>query len=102
MIVIYTVVSSLAQAEKLGKLLLERHLCACVNMIPNMKSMYWWDGNIESSDETILLIKTEKEKYAAVERLIKENHSYEVPAIFSFEAEQVEPTYGTWLKNQIK
>lgn len=102
MILIYIVTSTVSEAEHIGHLLLENHLCACVNIIPGMRSMYRWNGNIEKAEECVLLVKTEKGKYAEVERRVKEHHSYEVPAIFSIDVEQVEPAYGDWLKNQLK
>lgn len=102
MIIVYTVTGSLAEAEKIGMLLLDSRLCACVNIIPGMKSMYRWQGKIEQAQEVVLLIKTEKEKYEAVESLVKREHSYETPAIFALDAERVELSYAHWLKNEIK
>lgn len=102
MILVYCVTAHVAEAEKIGKHLLEQHLCACVNIIPGMKSMYWWEGKIEHAEESILLIKTIPEKYAAVEAAILEMHNYERPAIFSFETQQIEPFFEKWLGEGVK
>lgn len=102
MIVVYTVTASAEEAERIGRLLLERRLCACVNILPGMHSLYWWDGKIEQGQECVLLIKTEAGRYAAVEELVKSEHAYEVPAIFSLPVERVLPEYEAWLKNEMK
>lgn len=102
MIIVYTVTSTPEEAENIAKLLLEQQLCACVNMLPGMRSMYLWEGKLEHSLECVLLIKTQEEHYASVEELIKREHSYEVPAIFSWPADRVLPEYEAWLKNALK
>lgn len=102
MIIVYTVVPVPEEAERIGKLLLERRLCACVNILPGMHSLYRWHEKVEHALECVMLIKTEAEQYAAVEALIKQEHPYEVPAIFSWPVERVLPEYEAWLKNALK
>jgi len=102
MLIIYTVMENEDRAKRLGRILLEASLCACVNIIPGMKSMYRWEGRIEEAEECVLLIKTLHTAYAQIEELIKREHSYEIPAIFTLEPEHVEPDYKNWLENQLK
>lgn len=102
MLVIYTVMENEERAKRLGRMLLAANLCACVNMIPSMRSMYRWEGKIEESEECILLIKTLPAAYVQIEEIIKREHSYEIPAIFALEPERVEGDFKNWLENQLK
>ena len=72
-------------ARDLSKILLEKRVAACVNIIPKVRSNYWWNGSIENSEEIILLIKTTEDKYDQLEDLIRKNHPYEIPEIIAFE-----------------
>lgn len=101
MIIIYCVCKDNAEAEKISKHLLEKKLCACVNFFP-IKSIYSWKGKIEKSDETALLIKTIQKNYKKIEVEIKKIHSYETPAIFSFNINNVEKDYLGWLSSEIR
>lgn len=101
MIVVYIVASEMAEAEKLGKMLLENRMAACVNILPAMKSIYRWNNQLETADEVVMLVKTQAGQYAAIEKCILENHSYETPAIFSFPVQHCSPEFEAWLNNQI-
>ena len=68
------------EAERIAALLLERKLAACVQMFP-VSSRYVWKGEMCADEEILLLIKCRRDRYAAIERAILENHSYELPEI---------------------
>ena len=57
-IFVYTTYPSVVEAERAGRALVERRLCACVNILPGMISHYWWQGAIERGDEVVMIIKT--------------------------------------------
>jgi hypothetical protein len=57
-IFMYTTHPSVVEAERIGRELLERRLCACVNILPGMVSLYWWQGAIERGEEAVMIIKT--------------------------------------------
>lgn len=99
--VVYTVCSSTEEAKTIGKVLVEERLCACVNIIPGMESIYRWDGEVKEANETILIIKTVKGTFDLVSSRIKELHSYEVPCIFDLAPNHVEGDYFDWLKAQV-
>lgn len=84
-------------AETLARALLTERLCACVNMVNGVSSLFHWEGKIDSSEECMLLIKTRKELYKDVERSIKSKHPYSVPEIISCVLENVQPDYLAWL-----
>ena len=84
-------------AETIARTLVQERLAACVNMLPPMRSVYRWQGQIESAQEQLLIIKARAADYAAVERRIRELHSYEVPEIIAVPITDGLPAYLAWL-----
>ena len=89
-------------ARDLSKILLEKRVAACVNIIPKVRSNYWWNGSIENSEEIILLIKTTEDKYDQLEDLIRKNHPYEIPEIIAFEIKKGFNKYLNWIKDETR
>ncbi len=100
--VIYTVCSSSKEAKLIGKILVQEKLCACVNILPAMESIYFWEGNIVEDEEAVLIIKTHEELFNKISRKIKSLHSYEVPCIFSLSVNNVTTDYVNWMNNIIE
>ncbi len=100
--IIYTVCSSSQEAKSIGKILIQEKLCACVNIIQGMESIYFWEGEIIEDNEVILLIKTTLNHFDEISRKIKELHSYEVPCVFSLQAKNVNKDYLNWMRNYIE
>ena len=101
---IYTICSDEQEGKKIAKKLLQKKLCACVNIIPLVHSYFTWPENsdkIEEVDETIVLIKTSKDKFEEVQKEILKIHSYELPCIMALDVNQVEDAYYKWVKRQI-
>ena len=94
--VVLTTTPSREEARKLAGTLLENQLAACVQMLP-IDSVYRWKGAIQSDAEILLLIKTRCELYAALEALIRKEHSYDVPEIVQLRAEAVSDSYLGWI-----
>jgi periplasmic divalent cation tolerance protein len=94
---VYTTFPSLVEAERVGRTLVERRLCACVNILPGMVSYYWWQGAIERGDEVVMIIKTRASLTEAVHGAVKELHSYSTPAILVIPIEAVDPDYHAWI-----
>ena len=80
--------------------LLERRLVACVNALPGVVSRYWWKDALERDDETLLLIKTARDRVAEVIEALKELHPYDVPELLSLPVEQGAPDYLAWVSEQ--
>jgi periplasmic divalent cation tolerance protein len=91
---VYTTYPSIVEAEQAGRALVERRLCACVNILPGMISHYRWEGKIERGEETVMIIKTRASLAAAA---VKQMHSYSTPAILVIALESVDPAYHNWL-----
>ncbi len=94
---VYTTYPSIVEAEGVGRSLLERRLCACVNILPAMVSLYWWQGAIERGDEVVMIIKTRATLAEAVRAAVRQMHSYTTPAILVIPIENVDPDYHAWL-----
>ena len=94
--------SSLAEARRLAKALLDAKLAACVNILDAVESYYWWQGKLEHAKETMLLIKTTKAKTSAVTKAIKAAHSYQVPEVIFLPMMQGEPNYLKWVRKSVR
>ena len=97
MVLVYTTYPSIVEAEQAGRALVERRLCACVNILPGMISHYRWEGKIERGEETVMIIKTRASLAGDVSAAVKEMHSYGTPAILVIALESVDPAYHKWL-----
>lgn len=97
--VIFSTVPNVAVARKISRALLDEHAAACVNIVPQIESHYRWQGKIESSRETLLIIKTTQRKVAAAMRVIRAAHPYEVPEIIALAVARGLPTYLKWIFN---
>jgi periplasmic divalent cation tolerance protein len=94
---VYTTYPSVVEAEQAGHALVERRLCACVNILPGMISHYRWEGKVERAEEAVMLVKTRASLADAVSDAVKELHAHDTPAILVLPLESVEKTYLAWL-----
>ena len=99
---VYTTYPSIVEAEEAGRALVERRLCACVNILPGTVSYYWWQGAIERGDEVVMLIKTRAGLAEDVRAAVKQMHSYSTPAILVLPIESVDDSYFAWIMDSTK
>jgi periplasmic divalent cation tolerance protein len=102
MFIVLTTTSTSVEAEKISDGLISGKLAACVQILPKMTSIYFWDGKIQKDEEHLLLIKTLPEKYDELVEFINQNHSYDVPEIVAIESANVSPKYREWLEGYIR
>ncbi len=102
MLIVLTTVSTISDAESLAELIISAKLAACVQILPQIKSVYFWDGKLEKEDEHLLLIKTLAENFDELSAFITTNHSYDVPEIVAIDAERVSAPYLRWLTGSLK
>ena len=95
---VYTTYPSIVEAEHVGRTLVERRLCACVNIYPGMISYYWWQGAIDRGEEVTMIAKTRAGLAEKVRAAVKEMHSYATPAILVIPLESVDPDYHAWIE----
>jgi periplasmic divalent cation tolerance protein len=99
-IVVYVTAGSLAEADRLAQGLVEERLAACVNRIGPIQSVYRWEGKLEQSEEHLLIIKTEKDLFSALEKRVRELHTYSVPEIVALPIIDGSQDYLRWLGAQ--
>ena len=96
-----TTAGSEAEARKIARGLLERRLAACVNLIPQVHSLYWWEGKLETSEEYLLLIKTAESEEEAVRSTIRELHSYQLPECIAIHIDSGSRDYLKWIEDSV-
>jgi periplasmic divalent cation tolerance protein len=90
------------EAGRMARTLVEEGLAACVNVLPEIESVYRWQGNIESAREVLLLIKTTESRLEALRERIGALHSYEVPEILAVPVSAGAGSYLAWLREQVQ
>lgn len=99
MIIVLTSVANRAEAKSLAEKIISAKLAACVQILPQITSVYFWEDRMQSEAESLLLIKTLPDKYDELQTFITANHSYEVPEIVAIDAEKVSEPYLAWMSD---
>jgi periplasmic divalent cation tolerance protein len=86
------------EAERIAKALLSKNLIACANIIPTIKSFFWWKKKIDEANETILIIKTRSSLKRKIIEEVKKLHSYEVPCIIFFPIVSGNQEFLEWIE----
>lgn len=94
---VLTTTGSLEGAQRIAHALVEQKLAACVNLIPNLTSIYHWQGATQTTSEVLLLIKTTTEHLTALETALRQLHAYEVPEFLVLPIEGGSQPYLDWL-----
>lgn len=89
-------------AKNIAHALVEAQLAACINLLPNVTSVYRWQGEVVSDDEIQLLIKTCADNFVKISEVIKSLHPYDVPEIISLNIQQADKQYSHWIMDSIK
>ena len=98
---VLTTASSKEEARRLAKTLVERRLAACVNIVPNINSIYRWKEKVEESQEFLLLMKTTESAIPKLRDAIQELHSYEVPECIVLLIEEGSTAYLDWIDESV-
>jgi periplasmic divalent cation tolerance protein len=102
MLVVLTTVESAGEADSLARAIVESKLAACVQILPKMTSVYFWEGKVQTEPEHLLLIKTLEEKFDALSEFLQKNHSYDVPEIVAIPAEKISEDYRDWVTKYLE
>ncbi|MCX8052098.1 MAG: divalent-cation tolerance protein CutA [Chlorobi bacterium] len=100
--VVLTTISTVEDAEKLARQLLEERLIACSTVIEAAGSHYWWGGKVTSETEAVLMIKTTRDAIERLKARILELHPYNVPEFIVLEASAVAEAYAAWIEESTK
>lgn len=100
-IVVFVTASGKKEADKIAKALIQKKLAACVNIVPRIESVYWWQGKVEKGKESFLIIKSKKSKLASLIKLVKSLHSYTVPEVIALPVIGGSKTYLNWIDESL-
>jgi len=92
---------SLEVARSVARDLLERRLVACVNLVPQITSLYWWEGAIQEDSEVLLVAKSHADRIAEITQLLPQIHPYQVPELVVLPIEKGLPAYLQWVAESV-
>jgi len=98
---VYTVFANAEEAERIGRAVVEERLAACINILPPIRSIYRWNGAIETADEVAAILKTSDVTIDALITRIAGLHSYDVPCIVNWPVEKVLGSYAAWVEDSV-
>jgi len=101
-IVVFITASSWEEAEKISKALVEKKLAACVNMVRDIRSIFFWKGKISDEKEVLLIAKAKRKNFEKIEKEVKKMHSYEVPEIIALPILIGSKDYLDWVEKESK
>lgn len=96
-IVVLVTAGSVESAEAIARALVAERLAACVNVIPGVRSIYRWEGRVTEDSEALLVVKSERARFAELEARVRALHSYEVPEVIALEVADGSAPYLEWL-----
>jgi len=96
-IIVLITAGSEEEAHRIAELLVKEKKAACVNIVPRVDSLFWWEGKIDSTRESLLLVKTKESLFPEKVELVKRMHSYEVPEIIALPIIAGSGYYLKWL-----
>lgn len=89
-------------AEPLARRLVEERAAACVNILPAVQSIYRWQDRVESDGESLLIIKTTRQRWQRLARLVEQEHPYDVPELISVPLENGSQPYLNWVGESVR
>jgi periplasmic divalent cation tolerance protein len=99
---ILTTCGSIEEARNIARALIKRQLAACVNIVPQIESVYRWQGEIENAVESLLIIKTTEKAFDRLREALTELHSYEIPECIEIVIEDGSAAYLQWIGDSVR
>ena len=96
--IVYAVFADVEEAMRIGRIVVEERLAACINVLAPCTSIYWWEGKVEQSDEAPAILKTTIDRADELIARLAELHSYEVPAITAWSADRMPALLAAWIE----
>lgn len=100
-IVVFITAANFGEADKISEALVTERLAACVNIVSTCRSVYRWQGELVKDDEVLMIVKTGRERFAALEQRVTELHSYDVPEIVGLDISELSAAYERFLRDSI-
>jgi len=101
-IVLFITTANTEEAQRIAKVLLNERKAACVNIVPRISSLFWWQDKLDSAQESLLIIKTKASVLNEIVRLVREIHSYDIPEIIALPIIGGNQDYLEWMGKEIK
>lgn len=97
---VYVTTSNLQEAKKIGELLVEKRLAACVNILGTIQSLFWWNGAVQEATESAFIAKTTTVRVPELIATVKTNHSYECPCVVTLSIDEGNPDFLKWISEE--
>ena len=98
---VYAVFANAEEAERIGRLMVEERLAACINIFAPVRSIYRWQGKVETADEVAAIFKTSQARADALITRIASLHSYDVPCVATWPIDKILAPYADWVEDSV-
>ena len=100
--VVLVTASGLEEGNKITSAILDKRMAACVNIVPKISSLFWWQGKIDAADEVLLIIKTRASRIKDIIDTVKSIHSYSVPEVIALPVMAGHGDYLDWIAEEVE
>lgn len=101
-VLVYITTSNFDEARRIGRDIVGRRLAACANIVERVHSTYWWKGKVEEASESLLILKSRKDKLEELIKTVKHLHTYENPAIVAIPFAGGSEDYLKWIGEEVR
>ena len=101
-IVLFITTADAEEARRIADVLLKERKAACVNIVPAVSSLFWWQDKVEKAEESLLMVKSRASVLNQIVKLVKQHHSYDVPEIIALPIIGGNPDYLEWIGKELK
>jgi len=101
-IVLFITTADAEEARRIADVLLKERKAACVNIVPAVSSLFWWQDKVEKAEESLLIVKSRASVLNQIVKLVKQHHSYDVPEIIALPIIGGNPDYLEWIGKEVK
>lgn len=99
---VYMTAADKSEATEIGRTLVRERLAACVNILDNMVSLYWWEGSVQQGSEAVLIAKTTSELVEPLVERVKQLHSYQCPCVVALPIQAGNADYLAWIRAETR
>jgi uncharacterized protein involved in tolerance to divalent cations len=100
-LVVFITAPNVEEAERIATALVDERLAACVNVLPDCRSIYRWEGELQHDDEALMIVKSSQDAFEALEKRVIELHSYDVPEVIAVDLTAVSTDYLAFLRDSL-
>ncbi len=102
MLFVYVTTANIDEAKKIAEKVVQNRLAACANILPQMYSIYHWQGKVEQATECVCIFKTTKSNFEELKQVITKLHSYETPCIVALPMTDIAEPFAKWINEETK